>query len=161
MALLLLATNLRSFVRRNGIRHRTSAPYHPATNGLAERAVQVVKTGLRKNTKGDMGLRLTRLLFKYRNTPHTTTGVTPAELLLGGKPRCHIDLLHPDLATRVENKQSAQKTVHDGKLKARTFEVSDPVYVKNFQSGDKWMPGTISKVLGTRTYLVKLNLGRV
>ena len=96
MALLLLATNFKEFVRRNGIRHRTSAPYHPATNGLAERAVQVVKTGLRKNTEGDMGLRLARLLFKYRNTPHTTTGVTPAELLLGRKPRCHIDLLHPD-----------------------------------------------------------------
>ena len=38
--------------------------------------------------------------------------------------------------------------------------MSDPVYVKNFQSGDKWLPGTISKVLGTRTYLVKLNLGK-
>ena len=43
----------KEFVTRNGIRHGTSAPYHPATNGLAERAVQVVKTGLRKNTEGD------------------------------------------------------------------------------------------------------------
>ena len=42
----------KEFVRKNGIRHRTSAPYHPATNGLTERAVQVVKTGLRKNTEG-------------------------------------------------------------------------------------------------------------
>ena len=94
----------KQFVKKNGIRHRTSSPYHPATNGLAECAVQVIKAGLRKNQEGDMDLRLARLLFKYQNTPHATTGVTPAELLMGRKPHTHLDFLHPDLASRVENK---------------------------------------------------------
>ena len=41
-------------VERNGICHLTSSSYHPTTNGLAERAVQVIKNRLRKNAEGDM-----------------------------------------------------------------------------------------------------------
>ena len=35
------------FCNFNGIRHRRSAPYHPSTNGEAERFVQVFKRALR------------------------------------------------------------------------------------------------------------------
>ena len=107
---------------RNGIRHRTSSPYHPATNGLAERAVQVVKAGLRKTPEGDMDLRLARLLFKYHNTPHAGTGVSPSELLLGRKPCTHIDFLHP---IQVVVKQVAQKVAHNGGRKERLFRMGD------------------------------------
>ena len=35
-------------LKSNGIKQVTSAPYHPASNGLAERAVRIVKKGLKK-----------------------------------------------------------------------------------------------------------------
>ena len=40
------------FVRRNGIKHVTSAPYHPSTNGQVERAVQTVKQGIKRTYPG-------------------------------------------------------------------------------------------------------------
>ena len=42
-----VSEDFQAFVRCNGIRHITSAPYYPATNGLAARAVQTFKQALR------------------------------------------------------------------------------------------------------------------
>ena len=71
----------------NGIKHITSAPYHPSTNGLVERAVQIVKKGLKKVTEGSIRSRIAKVLMAYRITLHSTTGNTPASLLLGRNPR--------------------------------------------------------------------------
>ena len=38
----------RTFMSENGIVHITSAPYHPSSNGLAERAVQTFKNGIKR-----------------------------------------------------------------------------------------------------------------
>ena len=75
--------DFQQFLKSNGIKQITSAPYHPSTNGLAEKAVQIVKKGLRKTTSGSITSRLARILLAYRTTPHSTTGNTPAKLLLG------------------------------------------------------------------------------
>ena len=73
-----------------------------------------------------MDLRLAQILFKYRLQPHSTTGVTPAELLIGRKPRTHLDLLHPDLSKRVEEKQSSQKQGYDSRrTRERDFKLGD------------------------------------
>lgn len=44
-----------TFLSNHGIQHVTSVQFHPATNGLAERAVQIVKKVLKKR-KGEVWL---------------------------------------------------------------------------------------------------------
>ena len=150
-----------TFLKENGIMHITSAPYHPSTNGLAERAVQVLKQGLKKVTTGNLKTRLARVLLSYRITPQSSTGVSPAELLLGQCPRTRLDLLKPNLADKVENKQLQQKVDHDRAARLRSFNEDETVYVRNFGPRQKWLPGTIVATTGPVSYRVLLEDGRV
>ena len=88
-----ISKEFKDFLRKNGVMHITSAPYHPASNGLAERAVRIVKEGLRKMKTGAISDKIARLLFQYRMTPQSVTKLSPAELLLG---RCLTTVTTPD-----------------------------------------------------------------
>ena len=124
------SAQFQTFVNLNGFRHEKSTPNHPASNGLAERAVQTVKEAL-KTTTGDLETRLARFLFQYRLTPHSSTWQPPAELLMGRCPRSHLDLLFPSVTKWVQQSQERQKTSHDQHVQPRTFQVGDKVYVLN------------------------------
>ena len=69
------SSDFTKFTRRNQIRHLRTAPYHPSFNGLAERAVQTFKLGMKKQTNGTLQTKLSCFLFHYRLTPNATTGV--------------------------------------------------------------------------------------
>ena len=110
-----------------------SAPYHPASSRLAERAVQIVKKGLKKTTTGSARSSLAKTLFSYRLTPQSTKGISPADLLFGRRPRSSLDLLKPNTADRVEHKQQKEKEQHDAKARNRCFAVGDDVFVRNIR----------------------------
>ena len=48
------AQEFEKFCHLNGIYHVPVDPYHPLSNGLAEKAVQVVKQGIKKLTSGTL-----------------------------------------------------------------------------------------------------------
>ena len=136
------STEFDQFAKRNGIRHVTTSPYHPASNGLAERAVKTFKEGMRKLSNGSIETKLSRFLFKYRSTPQSTTGVSPAELTFGRPLRSQLDLMRPSVQSNVIHRQEQQKHGHDQRGKERSFILGDPVYVRNFGQGTTWMSGT-------------------
>ena len=136
------SNEFQDFVKRNGIRHVTSAPYHPSSNGLAERAVQLVKKGLKTTSGSSIEDKLARFLLKYRITPHSTTGVAPCELLMGRRLRSRLDTFFPDIQSKVRVAQEKQKQSHDNSKQIRIFQIGDLVYIEDFRlTKSKWLPG--------------------
>ena len=103
------SAEFKNFCADNGVRQILVSPYHPSSNGLAERAVQTFKSGVSK-LEGPMEVRLSKFLFRYRVTPQTTTGLSPAQLLMGRRLRNPLDLLHPDITQRIQKKQQGAVT---------------------------------------------------
>jgi hypothetical protein len=150
------------FMKMNGIKHVKVAPFHPASNGLAERAVQSFKYSIDKMTdNASIETKVSRFLLSYRITPHTTTGQSPAEMLMKRQIRSRLDLARPDLEHRVQNKQQDQKSNHDKRTKLREFQTGATVYARNFARGPKWLPGTVVAELGPLSYRIELVDGRV
>ena len=144
-----------NFCEKNGIKHITSPAYHPASNGLAEKTVQFLKTGLKKmsTAAGSLQSKVSKLLFTYRTLPHSVTGITPAELNMKRKMRTKFDLLYPNVNEKVRKYQS--KMQDSGKPNTpRHFNVNDNVYVLN---DGKWLPGKVFDVNSSIVHVKLIN----
>lgn len=150
------------FMQRNGIQHVTCAPFRLSPNGMAERAVQTFKNGLKKMRKADIKTKLSRFLFRYRCSPQTVTEMTPAKLLMGRNLQGPLDLMRPDFKKNVEKKQQNQKKYHDKGKTLREFVKNDEVYVENYSGrGNRWLPGVVVEVTGPLSYKIEISDNRV
>lgn len=115
------------FIRKNGIKHFKSAPYHPATNGLAERFVQTFKRSMKtmKNQEKSLNKKIANFLLLYRNAPHSITNETPAKLFHGRNLRTCLDLIRPDTRKTVTDKTMKNAMEERGTTKTRYFKEND------------------------------------
>ena len=136
-----------------------SSPYHPASNGEAERFVQTFKHALKaaKNDPGSLNTKLARLLLAYRNTPNAITGVSPADLFLKRPLHTRLDQLRPSLRNRVVSKQADQKQLHDAHSRSRLFAIGQKGLVRKLQDGPKWLSGVIVEQTGPVSYRVQVS----
>ena len=172
MELSLCRGYLKSFCSRNGIKHVTTAPAHPSTNGLAENAVKDFKMGFKKaledfklglhaaledglSAREDDKLVISRYLFAYRNALHSSTGETPAERMMGRKLRTRFDVMRENL----QEEKSAERQVKNyaGKREL-VLAVGDLVFAKDLRTLGKniWAKAKITKSLGPRMYECQL-----
>ena len=116
---------------------------------------------MKKQGDGSVDTKLARFLLSYRITPQSTTGESPAQLRWRRSLRSHLDLLRPDVATRVHLAQSRQKKQHDQHSRTRGVKLGDAVSVRNYSRGSKWVPGTIIQETGPLSVRVELEDGMV
>jgi len=73
------------FLQQNGVQRVLVSPYHPSSNGLAERFVQTFKHALDSSASDparSIQQRIQNFLLSYHSTPHATTGTSPSKLFL-------------------------------------------------------------------------------
>ncbi|XP_041771477.1 uncharacterized protein K02A2.6-like [Anopheles merus] len=137
------------FCLSNGVHHITSAPFHPQSNGQAERFVDTFKRSLTKIRVGGAPLQeaLDLFLQTYRTTPNPQLeqNKTPAEVMFGRPIRTCFDLLRPP-----------RKIQHDFREgNERSFERDDLVYAKAYSRNNwHWVPGRVIRKRGNVTYEV-------
>ncbi|XP_037977694.2 uncharacterized protein K02A2.6-like [Plutella xylostella] len=150
-----------SFLRNNGIEHIFSSPYHPSSNGAAESAVKICKQIIKKAIveKKDINVALCRFLLMYRNTEHSATGESPAQLLLGRSVRTRLDRVLPDRAAAAHARQERQLQARLLPQGARALAQGDPVWYRTYGSAQKWAKGKVIGPLGETDYEVESSDG--
>ncbi|XP_058446711.1 uncharacterized protein K02A2.6-like [Malaya genurostris] len=150
------SAEFQSYCTNNGIEHLTTAPFHPQSNGQAERFVDTFKRSIKmiKEGRATMCDALSTFLQTYRSTPcfSSPDGKSPAEVLFGRPIRTILDLLRPP-SDRVQLEQSSE--IHPLK---RQFIVKDTVYAKVFVKNQwHWVSGTVLERVGRAMYNVQLD----
>lgn len=136
------AEKFNCFCLSNGIEHIRSNPYHPMSNGQAERFVDTFKRSMTKSkTEGDIDENSENFLLNYRITPNPNcpSNVSPAEVIFGRKIRTTFDLLKPSVKHPIKhNIQMENEFNSKHGAKRRNFEIDDKVWIQ-IHKNNSWI----------------------
>ena len=152
----------REYCEQRGITWTPTPPYHPNSNGEAERMVQTFKKGLKKGIKDGKHRTQAALdvLFQYRATQHPATGKSPAEMLMGRKLRTALTIIRSGENEPINEYREKMAENHRGKAKEREYKIGQEVYIRNYKDrGDKWLPGIVMEMTGANIYLIHFGTG--
>ena len=130
----------KKFSEKLGFKHRKVTPLWPRANGQVENFVSSFKKHVRvaKATGANWRKELQSFLRDYRTSPHETTGIAPATLLLKRAVRnklpqiANIDPIAEIVRVRDTKRKEKMKNHADNKsyVKPNNFDIGDHVLVK-------------------------------
>lgn len=157
-------SEFQTFCHRNGIRHVTSAPYKPQSNGAAENSVKTFKVGMSKLMNDQMNkcvsidVAMSRHLFYYRSSVHSTTQETPFKLMFGREMKTQFDQLRPNMLKRVQDRIEDRLRKDNEGRRTNEFEEGDAVWIREYKgNSENWVEATVLKRIGVNMYQCKTN----
>ena len=136
--------------KERGLKHIFSSVYYPQGNSIVERFHGTIKKGIARSE-----LDLRDAVWWYNVTPHTSTGVSPYQVLFQARPRIEkIDQERKMIRTKLPEKP--QVSTQDG-TKLCKLKVGERVLVKppNAKCDTKWNgPFRVEKILAPGTVIV-------
>lgn len=167
----LTSSEFTTYLKAKGIRHIRTAYYHPQANGGVERFHQSLKNSIRAHLVQGWAFpqALRHTLLHYRATQHSTTGVSPALLMLGRELRLPLDRLSPESPQRppprvkasVTRQQRRMKQAFDHSARAKAPDIKPMEWVRVCRPhrGNKlasyWSaPLQVTRQLGPATFLL-------
>lgn len=148
------SAEFKKFCEEADIMLKHSPPYHPQSNGLAERNVQTLKIKIKKRGVRTVTQEIVDEIVNQVNNCPARDNKTPKELLLKYTPRTKLEKCLPqNFSKREEKDQKVLKKVQIPKH--RTFQVGETCFVKN-PTGKERIKGIITEKLSEVRYLIRL-----
>ncbi|KAK3083972.1 hypothetical protein FSP39_006106 [Pinctada imbricata] len=141
-------SEFRKFADYLGFKHRKITPLHPEANGLVEKFMQPLQKIIKAANIENKNYRqeLHQFLRNYRATPHSTTGISPAEILFSRTIKTKLPEMpksppNSPLRNNDASEKSKNKKYADSKRKGRESSIKegDQVLVKQ-RKRDKLTP---------------------
>ena len=155
-----MSGEFQAWCQERGISHLTGAPYHPATNGAAERLVQTFKRALKKLSSPPRQA-LQGFLMQYRRTP-LASGYSPSELLNGRQSgRRSIHYCHLPHIPHKDSRHDKQRKSQTVSNVVKQYTVGTPCYAlycgPRRDKDPRWVPATVTKVHDSRSVNVRVH----
>ena len=152
----LISEEFEEWLKRNSIHHITTPTYSPASNGLAEALVGKFKTAMTKmlETNSNLTHNLANWLLMYRNTPHPSNGMSPAEVMYGRRTRTALSNINPLSSyskVQKDHMKQEQKVINEP---VRSFNVGQQVLYRDILHKE-WRKGIVVGKDGEKVYRIK------
>jgi transposase InsO family protein len=160
----------KSFCSQSNMKHITSSPYYPQSNGEAERGIKTVKNLWMKNTDKKLPI------FIYNSSTIPALGYSPAQMLMNRRLKTDLPIcqkrLKPEIPKDVTSKPyeswQNQKKYYDRKARKQPYAVLNPGETVLVQPQDsrrskkQWMKGRIVEEHSTPdSYIIETEDGKI